>query len=339
PLIIGSKGSPLELTLNTLYFESDVPAPMRYREVERILTSGLARAIPLYTRFRAQKHPIIGTTVEYFEYRRARIATGRMMALVGECVLGANAARDLGAGPRDTIVSSPENVFDIAGVYPLRMKVVGILAPGYTPDDEVIFVDIKTAWIIEGLGHGHEDLARPEASGGVLRREGNNTIANASVVQYNEIDASNLDSFHFHGRTGEFPVTACIVVPRDEKSAALLQGRYVSDDEFVHVVEPVSVMKELLATIFTVQSYVVAAILVIGLSTLATMLLVFMLSFRLRRREILTMMRIGGSQRTIFAVLAGEIITVLVAGVALAGVLTLLTSRYGSDIIRAVILS
>ena len=27
PLVIGAKGSPLELVLNTLYFESDVPAP------------------------------------------------------------------------------------------------------------------------------------------------------------------------------------------------------------------------------------------------------------------------------------------------------------------------
>ena len=338
-LIIGSKGSPLELALNSLYFESDTPAPMRYDEVVRVADSGLAQAIPLHTRFRVRKHVIVGTTVDYFDYRRMGIASGRMMALVGECVLGADAASKLGVGPGAHLVSSPESVFDVAGVYPLKMNVTGILQRTYTPDDDVVFVDIKTAWIIEGLGHGHQDLAKPEAAPGVLRREGANVIANASVIQFNEIDATNLDSFHFHGKTGQFPVTACIVVPNDDKSSALLQGRYVSDEELVQIVEPETVMADLLATILTVQSYVVTAVLLIGLSTLATTALVFMLSLRLRRREILTMVKIGGSRRTILAILAGEIVVVLAVGIVFAAGLTALTSRFGSDIIRALILS
>ena len=46
PLIVGAKGSPLELVLNSLYFEGDVPERMRYQEVTRIDTTGLALAIP-----------------------------------------------------------------------------------------------------------------------------------------------------------------------------------------------------------------------------------------------------------------------------------------------------
>jgi putative ABC transport system permease protein len=219
------------------------------------------------------------------------------------------------------------------------MNVVGVLERTYTPDDEAIFVDVKTAWIIAGLGHGHEDLARPEAAPGVLRREGDKVIANAAVVQYNEITQENLDSFHFHGDNGEFPVTAVIVVPHDDKSATLIQGKYVSQDELVQIVRPVGVMSDLLATILTVQSYVVAAVVIVGLATLATASLVFMLSLRLRRREIQTMIKIGGSRVRILGVLASEIAGVLVAGMALAGGLTFLTSRFGADIIRALILS
>ena len=59
--------------------------------------------------------------------------------------------------------------------------------------------------MIEGLGHGHQDLADPEAASGVLRTEGDRIIANASVVQYNEITADNIDSFHFHGDLSAFP--------------------------------------------------------------------------------------------------------------------------------------
>ena len=44
PLLIGAKGSLLELVLNTLYFRADFPEPMTYAEVERVEGSELARA-------------------------------------------------------------------------------------------------------------------------------------------------------------------------------------------------------------------------------------------------------------------------------------------------------
>ena len=46
PLLVGAKGSPLELVLNSLYFSADVPETMRFSEVQRITESGLARAHP-----------------------------------------------------------------------------------------------------------------------------------------------------------------------------------------------------------------------------------------------------------------------------------------------------
>jgi putative ABC transport system permease protein len=339
PLVIGAKGSPLELVLNSLYFESEPPATMRYDEVTRVAESGLAQAIPLYTRFRVRGHPIVGTTLDYFEFRRLRIASGRNIALLGECVLGVEVAADLGAEPGGHVISSPENVFDLAGVYPLKMKVAGILERSHTPDDRAIFVDVKTSWIIEGLGHGHEDLTKPKAASGVLRREGNKVIANASVVQYNEITSDNMESFHFHGDLSEFPVTAVLVVPKDDRASALLQGRYLSPDERVQVGAPAAVMDDLLATILTVQSYVITAVVIVGLSTLATAALVFMLSLRLRRREIETMIKIGGTRASVFAVLTSEIAVVLLMGVVLAAGLTFLTSHFGSAIIRALVLS
>ena len=338
PLIIGVKGSPLELVLNTLYLESDVPATMPYGESTRVSEYGLATAIPVYTRFRAGKHPIVGTTLDYFDFRGLEVAAGRTMSMLGECVLGATAAERMGVAPGGAVISSPESVFDLAGVYPLKMQVTGVLAPTETPDDEAIFVDIKTAWIIEGLAHGHEDLSRPEAAPSVLKREGNTVVGNASVVQYNEITAENIDSFHFHGNPATFPLTAVIAVPPDEKSSALLQGRYLGDDERMQIVKPVHVMDELLETILTVQTYVVTAVIVVGFTTLATAVLVFLLSLRLRRREIATMHKIGASRGRVFSMLAAEIVVVMLLGCGFAAVLTAVTGRFGAEIIRAMVL-
>ena len=77
---------------------------------------------------------------------------------------------------------------------------------------------------------------------------------------------------------------------------------------------------------------------VIGFSTLMTAVLVFMLSLRLRKREIETMHRIGGAKHWVIGLLGTEIAVVLLLGVGLAGVLTLLVSRFGEQLIRLFIL-
>ena len=66
-------------------------------------------------RFQTRGHPIVGTALEYLDFRGLRVATGRRMAVLGECVVGARAARRLDVAPGDTLVSSPETLFDLAG--------------------------------------------------------------------------------------------------------------------------------------------------------------------------------------------------------------------------------
>ena len=252
-------------------------------------------------------------------------------------MLGAEVARRRGLGPGDSVISSPENVFDLAGVYPLKMRVAGVLAFSGSADDEAIFVDLKTAWVIEGLGHGHQDLTESGAVGAILSRDENNITANASVVQYNEITPENTGSFHFHGDLSSYPISAVIAVPPDAKSAALLQGRYQASEEIVQITRPAEVMDDLLGTILTVRTFVVTGAVILGIATLATAVLVFLLSLRLRRRERLTLFKIGGSRTGVAGVMASEIVAVLAVGVLFSGIFTAMTYRFGSVAIRAII--
>ncbi|MEJ2085890.1 MAG: ABC transporter permease [Acidobacteriota bacterium] len=339
PLLVGAAGSPLELVLNSLYFETETPKLTQFGESQRLEASGLAEAIPLYVRFRARGQPIVGTTIEYFEFRKLRFRVGRPMAVLGECVVGASAAEALQVAVGDKIISSPESVFDLTGVYPLKMTVVGVLEPAFSPDDEGIFVDLKTAWVIEGLVHGHQDLEAPEAASGVLRRDDEVITANASVVQYNEITPDNIDSFHLHGDLSSYPLSAVIANPRDAKSGTILMGRFEGGDERSQIVQPIEVMNHLLDTVLRIQGFVVAAILVVAVATMATAALVFMLSLRLRRVEIATLIKIGGSKHRIGAILVSEVVAVLTTSALLAAGLTLLTSRFGSELIRTLLLS
>ncbi|NIR60600.1 MAG: hypothetical protein GWO02_14360, partial [Gammaproteobacteria bacterium] len=124
-----------------------------------------------------------------------------------------------------------------------------------------MFVDLKTAWVIAGLGHGHADLGGAESAEAVLRTEsgpdGERIVANASVKEYNEITPENAASFHFHGDVSSYPITAVLVIPPDEKSRALLMGRYTGPEEKVQILRPIGVIDDLLGTVFTVRGYVV----------------------------------------------------------------------------------
>jgi len=339
PLLIGAKGSPIELALNSLYFSAEYPALIDYSEAMSVTESGLADGIPLYVRFRSRSHPIVGTSLDYFDFQGLSFATGRPMAVLGECVVGAAVAETLGVQPGDAVFSSTETVFDLAGVYPLKMKVAGVLERAFTPDDNAIFVDAKTAWIIEGLGHGHQDLALPEASSGVLSRSEDNIVANASIVQYNEITAENVDSFHFHGDLSNYPLTAVLVVPKDEKSGVILRGRFADADVSSQIVRPVTVIDELLDTILTIQQFIVAAVIIVASATVATAALVFLLSLKLRRREIDTMHKIGGSRLRVASTLFAEVLIVVILSGSLAAVMTMITWRYGPGVIESFILA
>jgi putative ABC transport system permease protein len=339
PLLAGSPGSPLELVLNSLYFDGNSPEPMKYGVVTDIADMGLAEPIPLYVRYRVSDQPIVGTSPDYFQFRQLEVSQGRLMAIPGEAVLGATAARQLSAGLGDDLITSPETVFDVAGTYPLKLSVVGELAPTGTRDDEAVFVDVRTAWIIGGIGHGHEDLAKPEAAAGVLKRDGENIVANAAVVQYREITPDNLGAFHFHGDMADFPLSAVIAVPRNDKAGVLLEGRFQDPAATVRLIRPDGVMDELLATVLTVRQYVLAAVLLVGLATLATIILVFVLSARLRRNEILTMTRIGAAPGRVIAILATEVIMVLATSLVLAGLLTGLAAAFGDELFRVILVS
>jgi putative ABC transport system permease protein len=327
PLIIGARGSHLELVLNSLYFESTPPARTTMAELDRVRQSELAAAIPLYSRFRAHGHPIVGTSSDYFDYRGISIRDGRQFKVLGECVVGSVVAAKQEIVIGDFMLSSPENVFDWAGVYPLKMRVVGVLAPAGTPDDHAVFVDVKTAWIIEGLGHGHEDLRKTVD-------EENLGAAHAAVATYNEITPDNAASFHFHGDPNQFPITAVIAVPHDEKSKAMLMGRFLAEDDSSQAVLPIEVMDDLLTTVIRIRRFMVAGALLLGLATMLTVILVLMLSLQLRRAEIATMAKLGCSRFRIASVLACEVFVVLALSIGLASGLTAVTSRFSEQAIH-----
>ncbi|MCA9061718.1 MAG: ABC transporter permease [Planctomycetaceae bacterium] len=344
PLVIGAPGSRVDLVLHALYLQTRPATQISMSEVEYINGTGFATAIPLNARYLTQGKngaagvPIVGTSIEYFEFRNLQTASGTRPLLLGDCVVGAEAARKLRLNVGDTILSASQNAFDIAGDYPLQLKVVGVLQAAHSPDDEVVFTDVTTTWVIAGIGHGHQSLEGADVDPGLLLQSDQGSVtANAAVLPYTQITESNIDSFHFHGDPGTFPLTAVIAVPASEKSRILLMGRYAAARDSAQCLKPGDVIGELMAIVLRVEQLMRLSSLLAAIVTTLMLSLVLFLSLRLRAAEINTMFCLGCSRGTIARIVGSEILLMLGTAAVLSSGLAIISTQLASDVLRSLL--
>lgn len=339
PFIIGKKGSQLDLVLHGLYFSSDAPGTITMQDVEDIRTENLADVYPITNLRKAQKIRVVGVDLEYLSFRNLDLKEGRKFAMFGEAVIGSEVAKNLDLKPGSHLITDAENVFNIAAAYPLKLNIVGVNYWTGTPDDLVVFVSLETSWIIEGVGHGHEEIQKNSPKNLNNGNPDSEVIsASAAVLPYTEISKENAGSVHFHGDSSDFPVTAALVLPYDQKSSSILQGRFLSSQDNVQLVSPSAEINELLSVVFQVKSFFQAQMWLVTLTTILLIGLVISLSLKLREREMRTYFVMGCSRWSQAQLLTTEIFLYLLTSAFLSylllGILSL-NSGYFVDTILA----
>ena len=338
PLIVGEKGSSTDLVINSLYFQDEKLEAVSMAEVDELNSLGFGYCIPILTGFNARSYAIVGTTIDYLKFRNMSLLEGNKMTSLGDCMLGHSVAEELSLKTGDHIISSPESFFDFAGIYPLQMKITGVLNPTNTPDDRAIFTDIKNTWIIMGIGHGHQDLADETDPTLVMDKKDGVVTATAKVFMYNEITEKNKDSFHFHGLQEDFPVSSMLFVPKDEKSLTLLRGRFESGEIETQAVVPQQVVRNLLNSIFRIKQIFDGVFIAVGMATLLIFVLIMTLTIRLRKDEINTLEIIGSSRFKVVEILSMEVAIMFLASLALAFLLYLVSGYYVNTFIEKFII-
>lgn len=333
PLVVGAKGNRYDLVLKSLYFDTQYSETISTADLDTIEERGYGEAIPLHIRYTAHKFypedatdiptvedaPIVGSTLSYFEFRKLAIKEGSLPLFLGDAVVGSRAAERLGLVTGDSILSNPLSVYDPARSFQLKMPVVGVLEESGTADDDAVFVDVKTAWVIDGIGHGHQDLGEVDDPTVVDQRKSTAThvVGTAKVVEYQEVSDRNRNTFHFHETEQGFPLTAAILLPASDKMQTIAQGWY-NVHETRDLLAPKAVVQELMGLVFKVKRFFDANFAVIVLTTVLFMGLVILLSFRLRQREMETLYKIGGARATVFWLQASEIGILLLISLSLA---------------------
>ena len=183
PIVAGTEGSELDLAVASLWFVPPAPRSFPAGELARLGGDGLATAIPLHLGQSLQREPLVGTTLDYLDFRRLSLAAGRPFGTLGECVLGAAAAKRLGLKPGDSAMTDAGDPHDLAASPPIRLEITGVLAPTGTPDDDAVFADVKTAWTVAGLGHGHDDLSGEVDPADLIGKIGERTVASERLLR------------------------------------------------------------------------------------------------------------------------------------------------------------
>jgi putative ABC transport system permease protein len=324
PYVLGAKGSRFDLVLHALYFDVPPPETITYLQYQQTRKAGSGRPIPIYRTHLVQEDvPLVGVGFEYFSYRNLELAQGNWFGRIGHCVIGWKVARQLQLRVGDKLLSKPENDVNLAGATPVRMEIVGIMKPSGTSDDGVVFTDLKTTWLIDGLGHGHQDIEEEKDPNLFLEKKQRSAIVNQGVLPYIEITDENVGAVHFHGDPGEFPLTALILNPPDEKSATLLQGKIESDrGNGLQVIQPKLVIQQLIEKILKVKQLFDFGSVTIILITILFLVLNTLLSIRLRQREMATLHKIGCGRYTVLGLFAWEYVIVILFSLLLALSLT-----------------
>jgi putative ABC transport system permease protein len=154
----------------------------------------------------------------------------------------------------------------------------------------------------------------------VLQEEERNTVANAAVRMFQEVTEANLNSFHFHGDTGEYPISAAIVVPPDAKTEALMAGQYAKS-KTAQLIRPRDDMEGLLTQLVRLEGFATTMLLTTAGAALFVSALVFALSFRLRKREFTTLEDIGVSRVSLIRVKSLEIVLIALFAMGIAALL------------------
>ena len=325
PLLLGAAGNRFDLTLATLYFRDSTLDPIENSELDAINRSGHGYGIPLRLGFRARGEPIAAVGPEYFEWRGLRCADGKLPFGLGEATLGSEVAKRLKLSVGDHLYSDPREIYNLATPPSLKMPVVGVLKPRGTPDDHAVFVDLNTAWVLEGFYHGHQD-AQEMTPDMVINETGTHRDLSPAMVEFNEITDSNRESFHYHGDRSKLPLSSVIVIPKSDRGRTILKARWNHQKHTLAVI-PLEVIQDILGFVFKLKQFFDAYAWVLGLIAAVLTGLILWLSSRLRRKEVMTLNLMGAAKGTVTMLHTSGLLIVLMLSLLIAG-LGLLVLRF-----------
>ncbi len=154
-LVVGAKGSPLQLILSSIFHIDYPTGNIPLEEAQQLAQNPMVKyAIPLALGDSYRGFRIIGTNHRYAELYNANLQAGALWETDFEVTIGANVASELQLSVGDTFFGA-HGMGDAVGDEHAEhaYRVVGVLARSQTVLDRLILTNVESIW----EAHAHEE--------------------------------------------------------------------------------------------------------------------------------------------------------------------------------------
>lgn len=146
-LVVGAKGSPLQLVLASVLHIDNPTGNISYTEALKLKNNRLIeRAVPISYGDNYKGYKIIGTENSFYSFYNATILQGRYARKPHEAVVGYEVAKNQNLTLGDTFFSSHGLVENTIEKHHNPSKIVGILRPSKKIIDHLIITPLETIW-------------------------------------------------------------------------------------------------------------------------------------------------------------------------------------------------
>jgi putative ABC transport system permease protein len=159
-LVVGAKGSPLQLVLCSVFHIDFPTGNIRLTEAEKLAKNRMVKkAIPMALGDSYQNFRIVGTDTSYVNLFHAQLKDGKWWNEDLEVVAGSGAVETLKLKIGDTFASA-HGLTDDGHAHEENMyRVVGILEPTHSVADNLLFTNVASIWRVHDL-HEASDSTR-----------------------------------------------------------------------------------------------------------------------------------------------------------------------------------
>jgi putative ABC transport system permease protein len=177
-LVVGAKGSPMQLILAGVFHIDVPPGNIKLADVQALAARPqVAQVIPISLGDSYRGFRIVGTTPQYLAHYRVQLAQGRAWSAAMETVLGAQVAQALALHPGQRFIGG----HGLAGGQAhadMPYTVTGVLAPCGCVVDRLILTATESVWQVHDKPHaggkaddhaGHDDEEDREVTMALLR--------------------------------------------------------------------------------------------------------------------------------------------------------------------------
>jgi len=329
-LVVGAKGSPLELTLNSMYHVGYATGNIPLKQVKAFFNPKhpiVADVVPLSVGDSYRGYRIVGTIPKILDWYGAELGEGALWQHDFEVVIGEEVARENGLKLGDKFKSN-HGIIDEGDENNIEhdddFTVVGILAPSATVMDQLVLTTNQTYW------HSHENHDAPAED----EHEGHDHAGH---------DHAGHDHTTDHAPTSlmdedpERESTSLLVKYRNASSfQALNFPRNINENTELLAANPAYEISEVRRQFDSGQRILGVLVLAITIVSALSIFIALFSSLRERRYELALMRAMGAGRAELFLLIITEGLLVAVIGYVLGillshGILALLASNVQDD--------